>query len=635
MRRPADRGGPGTSRRRSADSSRARHAARRFADLAALGAHRCRDRADRDGIVREVQPHPVRAARRRPRAAAWGSGRRPVRRPRARSGRDRAGGTAAPAAARLAAPGGAGRGAPLLGGRRATAARGPDDRVVRAGGLDEATAGRRRLVLAVRLHRRQRAAPRGGAAAQRQGTVDELHPAAQPRSLPGAPARPARPAQLRNRVAVICGDLDDFRRVNSALGHEAGDDLLVTLAGRLQRELPVGCTAARLGADEFVVVDAGNSPTRAATRPSPRSSRACCAPRARCGTGAAPASVGVDDAAGGPGTSPRPTCCASPRRCRNAKRYQPWRCRAGDRRGRRLRDARPGAGGRAAGRDRREHAGAGVPAGRGPRTASSAPRRRWCIGRTRSAAIPPCEFLPIAQRGGLLRELDDWVLRTACREAADWPEHGGRPVAVTTWHCFRRSGVPGHRDRRGRVRGPPGTGWCARSRRDQPASPCPHRPAAAMERLVQRGVRFAIDDSGTGYSSLARLKELPAQIVEVDRAFVGVASGPRGLRGRAGGRGHGEGDGALDRGGRRDGAEHHVLRGVGVDAQQGWLFARSLPPRQLRRVARGRAGRGAGGSERVTSPRQRPGGNDTVMRVPGTADRVSLAGSRRPARRRR
>ena len=40
--------------------------------------------------------------------------------------------------------------------------------------------------------------------------------------------------------------------------------------------------------------------------------------------------------------------------------------------------------------------------------------------------IPPGDFLPVAQRSGLLRELDLWVLRTATREAAGWPEHHGR-----------------------------------------------------------------------------------------------------------------------------------------------------------------------------------------------------------------
>ena len=61
------------------------------------------------------------------------------------------------------------------------------------------------------------------------------------------------------------------------------------------------------------------------------------------------------------------------------------------------------------------------------RRRSHAPRRS-CAGRTPSTAlIPPGDFLPVAQRGGLLRELDRWVLRTACREAAGWPaQHGGR-----------------------------------------------------------------------------------------------------------------------------------------------------------------------------------------------------------------
>ena len=71
------------------------------------------------------------------------------------------------------------------------------------------------------------------------GTVDELtrlpNRAACLELLHGLLGRPGR-----ERVAVICGDLDDFRRVNSALGHEAGDDLLVTLAGRL----PAGCRSA-------------------------------------------------------------------------------------------------------------------------------------------------------------------------------------------------------------------------------------------------------------------------------------------------------------------------------------------------------------------------------------------------------
>ena len=76
---------------------------------------------------------------------------------------------------------------------------------------------------------------------RRAGTVDELT------RLPNRAACLELLDRLlvgpdRERVAVVCGGLDDFQRVNSSLGHEAGDDLLVTLAGRLQRDLPVGCT---------------------------------------------------------------------------------------------------------------------------------------------------------------------------------------------------------------------------------------------------------------------------------------------------------------------------------------------------------------------------------------------------------
>src|SRR6185312_17495404 len=90
------------------------------------------------------------------------------------------------------------------------------------------------------------------------GTVDELT------RLPNRAASIELVDRLlagpgRDRVAVVCGDLDDFSRVNSSLGHEAGDDLLVTLAARLQRDLPVGCTAARLSADEFVVICADHA----------------------------------------------------------------------------------------------------------------------------------------------------------------------------------------------------------------------------------------------------------------------------------------------------------------------------------------------------------------------------------------
>jgi len=111
-----------------------------------------------------------------------------------------------------------------------------------------------------------------------------------------------------------------------------------------------------------------------------------------------------------------------------------------------------------------------------------------------------------------------------------------------------------------------------------------------MNELIAAGVRFAVDDFGTGYSSLSRLTGLPAQIVKLDRGFVrGVATG--------------ESDRAVARAvvelaaaigqtcvaeGVEDADQFAVLRDLGVDAYQGWLFARAMPSAALAEIlARG------------------------------------------------
>ncbi|MER5265480.1 diguanylate cyclase, partial [Actinosynnema sp. NPDC002837] len=58
----------------------------------------------------------------------------------------------------------------------------------------------------------------------------------------------------RSKVAVLFCDIDNFKRVNDSLGHDAGDELLVALARRLEGGLPDGCTAARLSGDEYVII---------------------------------------------------------------------------------------------------------------------------------------------------------------------------------------------------------------------------------------------------------------------------------------------------------------------------------------------------------------------------------------------
>jgi diguanylate cyclase (GGDEF)-like protein len=422
------------------------------------------------------------------------------------------------------------------------------------------------------------------------GTVDELtrlpNRAACLELLHGLLSGPGR-----DRVAIVCGDLDDFRRVNSALGHEAGDDLLVTLAGRLQRELPVGCTAARLGADEFVVVCADSAEAGG--------------PEALAGTVAAllrttltvrgrpvqlTASVGV-------AVPPADDDVAAPDLLRFAEvaMHDAKRSSRGG-------VALATDGGVCATRDLELEAElrAAVAAdalvleyqpvvGPDGLVCTAEALVRW--PHPEHGLIPPADFLPIAQRGGLLRELDEWVLRTACREAAGWPEHGGRPVSVAVNLAGLLPGDPEFRAIVTDIVEASGLPWerLVLEVVETSLVALPAHALAAMERLVQCGVRFAIDDFGTGYSSLARLKELPAQIVKVDRAFVrGVATDPADF---AVARAVVDMAKAMGRSTVAEGVEttdqYHVLRGVGVEAHQGWLFARSLPPWQLRDLLAG------------------------------------------------
>jgi diguanylate cyclase (GGDEF)-like protein len=424
------------------------------------------------------------------------------------------------------------------------------------------------------------------------GTVDELT------RLPNRTASLELVDRLlagpgRDRVAVVCGDLDDFQRINTSLGHEAGDELLVTLAGRLQRELPVGCTAARLSGDEFVVICADHAEVGG---PDMLARTVAELLRTTIPVHGRPvqltASVGLATPVPSGEVRAADLLRFAEAAMHDAKRTQ---CRGG------IGVATDGIVSSATqaleleAELRAAIAGDGLVLDYQPVVApdgtviSAEALVRW--PHPERGLISPADFLPVAQRSGLLRELDLWVLRTAAREAATWPEHRGAHPAVAVNLAGLLPGDVDFLDAVSAIVAESGLAWeqLVLELVETSLVELPPHALAAMAELVERGVRFAVDDFGTGYSSLARLKELPAQTVKVDRAFVtGVGDDPAAF---AVARAVVDMARAMGRTTVAEGVEtaeqFHVLRGIGVDAYQGWLFSRPLPARALREVLAG------------------------------------------------
>jgi diguanylate cyclase (GGDEF)-like protein len=427
------------------------------------------------------------------------------------------------------------------------------------------------------------------------GTHDELT------RLPNRSTVTARLERLlagpdRHKIAVLCCDLDDFKRVNTALGHAAGDQVLIMLAARLQRELPVGCSPARLSGDEFVVVcddvlAFGGVPKLAET--------VSALLRGPVEVDGQPvrvsAAIGVATPADGDGRV-GVTSAEDLLRFADAAMYDA-KGRGAGQLGFVTAETATSANNQLRLEDELREAIASdrltlhyQPVVGADGTIRSAEALiRW--SHPERGMLSPGEFIPVAERGGLLRELDKWVLRTATKEAAGWPAHNRRPVSV----AVNLAGLlPGDDDFLPTVRTALAESGLNGDRLvlelvETSLVSLPQRTLAAMSELAGLGVRFAVDDFGTGYSSLSRIKELPAQIVKVDRTFVmGISSDPADF---AVARAVVQMATAMGRYCVAEGVEtaeqFHALRGLGVDAYQGWLFAKAMDPAVFRSMLAG------------------------------------------------
>jgi diguanylate cyclase (GGDEF)-like protein len=138
--------------------------------------------------------------------------------------------------------------------------------------------------------------------------------------------------------------------------------------------------------------------------------------------------------------------------------------------------------------------------------------------------VPPGEFIPVAEESGLIVQLGRWALGTAMATLADWDRQAGAPLPISM--SVNLSPIQVARDDvAALVSGALGATGIAGNRltlelTESAIIQDPDRAAAVLKALKRFDARIAMDDFGTGYTSLASLQKLPIDVLKIDQAFV-------------------------------------------------------------------------------------------------------------------
>ncbi|MEV6842207.1 EAL domain-containing protein [Actinoplanes sp. NPDC051411] len=388
-------------------------------------------------------------------------------------------------------------------------------------------------------------------------------------------------AALSGRPSILFLDLDGFKEVNDSLGHAAGDELLVQLAGRLRSLVPSACTVARLGGDEFALIasdlvgaeqlavtilDNLETPFQVGARELHVGAAIGIASAVDAGDieqlqrNADLAMYRAKDAGGGVYATYDPAMHdALIRRLSLAAdlrlalqrdelvlHYQPTVClRTGD-------------------------------------IVGFEALVRW--NHPTLGMIAPLEFIGVAESTGLIVPLGRWVLTEACRQAVAWDrplkmavnvsvrQFDSGDLAQTVAEVLAFTGMPADR-------------LCLEMTESVLLTDTDENLSRIVS-LKALGVQLAMDDFGTGYSSLAYLRRFPMDVLKIDRSFVDRLGGE-------------DADEALVRTivrmGRNlgmslvaEGIETEVqlarLLEMGCDYAQGYLLSRPLPAEEAGRA---------------------------------------------------
>jgi diguanylate cyclase (GGDEF)-like protein len=392
-------------------------------------------------------------------------------------------------------------------------------------------------------------------------------------------------ARRGENVAVLCLDLDRFKEVNDTLGHSVGDALLKTVAERLRSTVRPSDAVARVGGDEFVVLQISAYPAHEAAVLASRLIEVISAPyelnghQAVIGTSVGIA-VAPDD-----GANPETFLAHADMALYRAKEdgrgtfcfyEQEMNARAHARRDleRDLRLA-------LANGDFELYYQPLVNLERNEVSGFEA-LLRW--RHPQRGMVSPGDFIPLAEETGLIVPIGEWALREACAEAATWPGHIKiavnlspvqfkiRKLVDMVFNALAAAGLDARR--------------LELEITESVLLQDSEATRVTLRQLHDLGVRIAMDDFGTGYSSLNYLQRFPFDTIKIDRCFIAnLSTGDEsslaivraiGSLGRALGL-------AVTAEGVETQQQLEMVRLEGCTEMQGYIFSAAKPASEIRR----------------------------------------------------
>jgi diguanylate cyclase (GGDEF)-like protein len=388
-----------------------------------------------------------------------------------------------------------------------------------------------------------------------------------------------------DNTAVLFVDLDGFKLINDSLGHGTGDALLVQAAERIKESLRAEDLAARLGGDEFAIICTASSPARAAERVAERLIAALAAPFWIDGRDVfITASIGIAGARGSAEDLLRDADLAMYHAKTTGKsRYAVFSPEMHGDVGTRLELEAAVHEALAQGQFVLHYQ--PIVDLKDARVAGAEALIRW--QHPVRGLLPPAVFMPLLEDTGQIKAVGRWVLGEACRQMAAWQAALGgdssQYVSVNlSAHQLADAGIVAE------VRAAlDEAGLAPESLVLELTETAIMRDidgnASRLAALKALGVRIAIDDFGTAYSSLQYLQTLPVDVLKIAKPFIDGLDGtneeavvPR----------------AIAELGHRlcldmvaEGIEHteqlERLQDLGCPHGQGFLFSKPVPPEQM------------------------------------------------------